>query len=259
MKLKFYKYQGTGNDFVIIDNSLCSFDKTDTALIAKLCDRKLGIGADGLMLLEKDEHTDFKMVYYNADGKESSMCGNGGRCMVRFARDINLISNTTVFTAIDGLHKAVINDGVVELQMKEVTTINQKDSYMTLDTGSPHYVTICSNLEELDVQKAGSQIRYSPLFNREGINVNFVESQNANTFRVRTYERGVENETLSCGTGVTAVAIAMHASGKIQSNKVQLNTKGGVLQVKFNYSNGSYSDIWLIGPTAYVFKGEIIC
>ncbi|QYJ68407.1 diaminopimelate epimerase [Flavobacterium litorale] len=254
----FYKYQGTGNDFVMIDNRTNTFSKNDTKLIQKLCDRKFGIGADGLLLLENDATTDFRMIYFNADGNESSMCGNGGRCIVAFANKLGIINNKTTFNAIDGKHYATIaENGTVSLQMKDVTEVDIKDSYVFLDTGSPHHVTLTEDLPLLDVKAEGAKIRYSNLYGAKGANINFVAPVNADKFSVRTYERGVEDETLSCGTGVTAVAIAMKVLGKTDSNSVKLDTVGGELQVSFNQNNHNFTDVYLTGSATFVFKGEI--
>ncbi|TCK64732.1 diaminopimelate epimerase [Winogradskyella wandonensis] len=257
MKGHFYKYQGTGNDFVVIDNRSLFFDKTNNKNIAKLCDRRFGIGADGLILLENHPTLDFKMVYFNADGRESSMCGNGGRCIVAFAKFLDVIENKTTFEAIDGLHNAEIDANIVKLQMTDVSVIQTFKNHQFLDTGSPHHVQLVENIDDLDVKVNGAQIRYGEPYNETGSNVNFVHQISSDKFRVRTYERGVEDETLSCGTGVTAVALAMHNSGKTASNKVVLQTQGGELSITFKENNGRYSDIWLIGPATQVFKGEI--
>ncbi|TDP61714.1 diaminopimelate epimerase [Flavobacterium dankookense] len=264
MKVKFYKYQGTGNDFVMIDNRQNIFPKNDTKLIEKLCDRRFGIGADGLILLENDNSTDFKMVYYNSDGNESSMCGNGGRCLVAFAKKMNVINNETTFIATDGLHHATISEnGIVSLQMKDVDQVNIHTDYVFLNTGSPHHVTLIDDLEHFDVATNGAKIRYSDLYGKAGSNVNFVkqmdvqDSKQSNHFAVRTYERGVEDETLSCGTGVAAVAIAMNAIGKTIANKIELDVQGGKLEVSFEKNNGVYTNVHLIGPATFVFEGEI--
>lgn len=254
MSYSFYKYQGTGNDFVIIDNRLQTFPKNDTKLIGLLCDRKFGIGADGLILLEEDTASDFKMVYYNADGNESSMCGNGGRCIVDFAKQLGVIDKTTVFNAIDGLHKAVINKDSVSLKMIDLDEVHISENYMFLNTGSPHHVQLVKNLEEFDVYAQGKRIR-NDIYGQEGANVNFVERLSGDVFKVRTYERGVEDETLSCGTGVTAVAIALHKMEKLQKNKVSLMTPGGALQVQFDVDEKGYSNVYLEGPATLVFKG----
>ncbi|MDN3494036.1 diaminopimelate epimerase [Winogradskyella bathintestinalis] len=257
MIMTFYKYQGTGNDFIIVDNRLQSINKNDTKRIERLCHRRFGIGADGFILLENDENTDFKMVYYNADGNESSMCGNGGRCIVAFAKFLGLIENETEFIAIDGLHKAKIEKETVQLQMQDVTEIETFENHQFLDTGSPHHVEMVSNISDFEVRTKGAKIRYGKPYNATGSNVNFVEQLATDKFEVRTYERGVEDETLSCGTGVTAVALAMHKTAKTKSNIVSLKVQGGELKVTFNSINNGYKDIWLIGPAELVFKGEI--
>ncbi|WP_339890009.1 diaminopimelate epimerase [uncultured Flavobacterium sp.] len=258
MKIHFYKYQGTGNDFVMIDNRQDTFPKNDTKLIAYLCDRRFGIGADGLILLEKHADLDFKMVYYNSDGNESSMCGNGGRCLVAFAKQMNVISNEATFEAVDGSHFATIDkDGIVSLQMTDVSDIKLENNYTFLNTGSPHHVTLVDDLQNFDVKNEGAKIRYSDLYENEGSNVNFVKQLENNIFTVRTYERGVEDETLSCGTGVTAVAIAMYKTGKSSSKEINLNVEGGKLKVKFDVDNNKFTNVFLIGPATFVFEGTI--
>lgn len=259
MTLHFYKYQGTGNDFVIIDNRQGNFPKNNTKFIKFLCDRKFGIGGDGLILLEKDEDpaSDFKMVYYNSDGNESSMCGNGGRCIVAFAHFLEMIKEKTVFNAIDGLHEATINGSEVSLKMKDVSKIKFENKDVVMDTGSPHFVRFTSDVDFLILKKEGAGVRYSEKYKTEGINVNFVAENGENSFKVRTYERGVEDETLSCGTGVTAVALAAHHTQKTTANEVVLQTQGGKLKVHFSKTKNGYDNIWLTGPAIQVFKGEI--
>ncbi|MBQ4821200.1 diaminopimelate epimerase [Aquimarina sp. MMG016] len=261
MILTFYKYQGTGNDFVIIDNRNKILSKNNTKLFARLCDRKFGIGADGLMLLElpENEEDDFTMVYFNADGNESSMCGNGGRCLVAFAAFLGVIDNKATFTAIDGKHHAEIKDGLVYLQMQDVLEIETYDSHLFLDTGSPHHVAMVENLSDYDVAKEGRAIRNGAPYFEAGSNVNFVEKKNGNVFAVRTYERGVEDETLSCGTGVTAVALSMHATKLTNDEEVSVQTQGGELKVTFRKEEDGYKNVFLIGPAKQVFKGEIEC
>jgi len=256
MTQTFYKYQGTGNDFVIIDNRQENFDKNNTKLIKYLCDRRFGIGADGLILLENHDSVDFKMVYYNADGNKSTMCGNGGRCIVMFAKFLGIIKEEATFEAIDGLHHAIIDNDEVKLQMQDVRGIQRSDDFVFLNTGSPHHVIFHDNLKQLDVKTEGSSIRYSDVYKKEGVNVNFVEPLNNNDFSVRTYERGVEDETLSCGTGVTAVAIAMHFIGETEKNLITLKTQGGDLKVSFDNNQGKYTNVWLIGPAQFVYKGQ---
>ena len=258
MNIHFYKYQGTGNDFVMIDNRHNTFPKNDTKLIAHLCDRKFGVGADGLILLENHSDLDFKMVYYNSDGNESTMCGNGGRCLVAFAKQMNVVSDEATFEAIDGLHYATIDkEGIVSLQMMDVEEIKEEDNYTFLNTGSPHHVTLIEDLKQFDVRQEGAKIRYSDLYGNAGSNINFVKQLENDIFAVRTYERGVEDETLSCGTGVTAVAIAMYKTGKTTSKEIKLNVEGGTLKVKFDLENNKFTNVFLIGPATFVFEGTI--
>ena len=258
MEISFEKYEGTGNDFVVIDNRNDFFPKNDLNLIAYLCDRRFGIGADGLILLENDSHSDFKMVYYNSDGNQSTMCGNGGRCLVAFAKKLNIIQSLATFMAIDGLHHATISkDNIVSLQMKDVDSIKREPNYTYLDTGSPHHIEMVSTLSNLDVKSQGSAIRYGDLYGSAGANVNFVEQINEATFSIRTYERGVEDETLSCGTGATAVAIAMNYSGKTNSDSIDINVQGGKLTVSFDKMDSYYSNVFLKGPATFVFQGKI--
>ncbi len=255
MNIPFYKYQGTGNDFVIIDNRTDFFPKENVAFISKLCDRRFGVGADGLILLENNSEVDFTMVYFNADGNLGSMCGNGGRCVVHFANFLKVIETETTFEAFDGMHKASINNGIVSLKMNDVEEIEVAPDFVFMNTGSPHHVQLVENLKEFNVEKEGAFIRNNT-YGNEGSNINFVEPIYKNTFAVRTFERGVEAETLSCGTGVTAVAIALFETKKANSNKVILQTEGGNLEVKFCKTQKGYSDIYLIGPAVQVFKGS---
>ena len=257
MNIEFYKYQGTGNDFVMIDNRQEIFDKNNTKFIADICDRRFGIGADGLILLENHPTEDFKMVYYNSDGNQSSMCGNGGRCITAFANFLGIIKNKATFEAVDGLHHSIIEKNLVKLQMQDVKTIETHEHHTFLDTGSPHHVQLESDLELIDVKTAGSRIRYGAPYYKEGSNVNFVKKLTEESFFVRTYERGVEDETLSCGTGVTAVALAMNYIGETEKNLITLHTQGGQLQVSFEKKEKGYENIWLIGPATQVFKGVI--
>lgn len=258
MLYTFYKYQGTGNDFIMVDNRDDIFPKNNTKLINHLCDRRFGIGADGLILIENDSTTDFRMVYYNSDGNESSMCGNGGRCIVAFAKLLGIIDNEAEFIAIDGHHHAVIDEkGIVSLRMKDVNSVSVYENYVFLDTGSPHHVELVDDLQGLDVKTVGASVRYSGLYGDKGSNVNFVSQlEQDDRFSVRTYERGVEDETLSCGTGVTAVAIAMKVLEKTDSEKIVLKTPGGELQVSFKQKDKQFTDIYLKGPAQMVFKGE---
>jgi len=198
------------------------------------------------------------MVYYNSDGNLSSMCGNGGRCLVAFAKKLNLIQKETTFVATDGLHYATVaDDGIVSLQMIDVAAIKNTSEYSYLNTGSPHHVQLVDNLEQFNVKENGAAIRYGNLYGKEGSNINFVKKINENTFSLRTYERGVEDETLACGTGATAVAIAMNAIGQTNLNVINLNVEGGKLTVSFEKGNGKYTNVFLKGPAEFVFKGTI--
>lgn len=265
MQLEFYKYQGTGNDFVMVDNRSEFFPKENTQLIANLCDRRFGIGGDGLILLENDTiapnlamTTDFKMVYYNSDGNQSSMCGNGGRCLVAFAKKLNIIENETTFIATDGLHYATIgDDGLVSLQMIDVDQVKVSSDYVFLNTGSPHHVQLVDDLENYNIKENGAAIRYGDLYEKAGSNINFVKQIDDTTFSLRTYERGVEDETLSCGTGATAVAIAMNVLGKTNASAIDLNVEGGKLVVSFDKKEEQFTNVFLKGPAEFVFKGTI--
>jgi diaminopimelate epimerase len=257
-QMNFFKYQGTGNDFIILDNRNWSFTALTTERVKALCDRRFGIGADGLMLLNPHTGYDFEMKYYNSDGRESSMCGNGGRCLVKFAYDMGITKSEYNFLAVDGPHLAEIDvDGIVSLKMKDVKDIQDYKGDFILDTGSPHYVKMVTDVMEMDVYHNGMEIRYSSDFAKEGINVNFVEQKRSDEIIVRTYERGVEDETLSCGTGVTASALGSYHN-EVGYNYVKVITKGGKLTVRFDRtSDNSYENIWLCGPAVKVYQGTI--
>jgi diaminopimelate epimerase len=256
MLLQFYKYQGTGNDFVILDNreGIIHLSKEQVAF---LCDRHFGIGSDGLMLLNKHEKYDFEMVYYNADGALGTMCGNGGRCLTKFAFDKGIQANTYNFIASDGEHQAVIDEnGWIHLKMIDVQEVSIVHEATVLNTGSPHYIKPVSDLSNYDVFTEGKKIRYNETYNKVGINVNFVE-WNENELFVRTYERGVENETFSCGTGVTAAAIAMSAE-TFGHQETKIRTLGGSLLIKFNKVNAqNFNNVRLCGPASLVYEGQI--
>jgi len=259
-KLPFFKYQGTGNDFVIVDNREGRVSPKDNQLIRTLCDRRFGVGADGLILMQNKAGFDFEMVYFNSDGSGSTMCGNGGRCIVAFARYLNIIGDSCRFWAVGDAHDARINaQNWVELKMAGVGRVEQGDGYFVLNTGSPHYVIFVEDIDDIQVVKSGQVIRYSDRFRKEGINVDFVE-KTKDGLLVATYERGVENETLSCGTGVTASAISSYfASGKPGHYDVPIKTKGGDLQVKFDAIGGAvFRNVWLCGPAVQVFSGTYL-
>ena len=253
--MHFSKYHGTGNDFILIDNRAGNISLSKEE-IAQMCHRRFGIGADGLMLLETFAGADFRMIYYNADGGESTMCGNGGRCIVAFAKSLGIIGTEASFIAIDGHHSASINDaGIVSLEMIDVDEISDLGTYVMLNTGSPHYVLWVEDAEHSPVLEEGRRIRNEAQFSPGGINVNFVQRLSENRLRVRTYERGVEDETLSCGTGVTAAAIAAagHTTGSFIYN---IETPGGNLQVAFRkWAKNAAEDITLTGPATFVYEG----
>lgn len=259
MKLPFYKYQGAGNDFILIDNRDLGFNHHQPELIEKLCDRRFGIGGDGLMCLENYDGFDFKMVYYNADGQPSSMCGNGGRCIVAFAKFLNVIENETKFLAVDGPHYAKIseNGNWVSLQMIDVETFKKDGDAFVINTGSPHYIKFAEAVADINVFEEGRKIRYNETYKTEGININFVEPQSQHLF-VRTYERGVEDETYACGTGVTAVALA-NAIKNNQTGLIETPIKvlGGILSIRFNYDGEKFTNIFLEGPAKLVFEGVL--
>lgn len=256
MTLRFYKYQGTGNDFIILDNRDNHIALSE-AQVKQLCDRRFGIGADGLMLLNAKAGYDFEMMYYNSDGRESTMCGNGGRCLVKFAYHKGIHREQYHFLAVDGPHEATITDrGWVHLKMKNVDHVIMHNDCAEIDTGSPHYIKPVTDVAAVDVKEQGSAIRYSTAFAEAGINVNFVEPTSGGIY-VRTYERGVEDETLSCGTGVTASAL-FFAHNEIGFNRVEVKTPGGHLAVEFDKKGDErFEDIWLCGPAEFVFSGEI--
>lgn len=259
MRTDFFKYQGTGNDFVIIDNRNGHDLKLDMEQVKRICDRKFGIGADGLMLLNDKSGYDFEMVYFNSDGREGTMCGNGGRCLVKFADSIGIQRESYKFIATDGEHEARIDgNGIVYLKMNDVDMIVNHHSDFLVDTGSPHYVKMVPHVNNFDVVKKGREIRYSKEFEKDGINVNFVEQlDEPDKIFVRTYERGVENETLSCGTGVTAAALVCYHNEN-GFNEVEVKTLGGRLNVEFDrIDDGKFRNIWLCGPAERVFDGTI--
>lgn len=260
MEIAFYKYQGTGNDFILVDNRKGQVPSLSQVQIAHCCHRRFGIGADGFMLLQEKKGYDFEMVYYNSDGRQSSMCGNGGRCMVAFAHQLGAIENKAHFYAIDGTHEALLSSpNYVELKMRDVECPNiYKGQDYILDTGSPHYVRFVAAVDQINICQEGRNIRYAEPFKATGINVNFVEAINASTIKVATYERGVEDETYSCGTGVTAAALAHYTQGRrVGLGERTVQTKGGNLKIKFDKLNKGFKNIWLCGAATFVFGGVI--
>ena len=256
MHFDFFKYQGTGNDFVLINNHRLSFPKENHELIREICDRRFGIGADGLMLLEETPGYDFKMVYYNADGNESTMCGNGGRCIAAFANQLGIVKDKGKFMAIDGVHDFTIDKDNVHLRMIDVAEIKMDKNDYVLFTGSPHYVSFRTALSQINILEEAQKVRYNDTFKEKGINVNFVEIKEDNV-SMRTYERGVEDETLSCGTGTVAVALCVAHIRNQSAGQINIKTPGGILSVAFMKYENKYTDIWLIGAANFVFSGTI--
>lgn len=256
--MHFYKFDGAGNDFVMIDNRDGGITLTAKE-IERICHRRIGVGADGLILLESPkaaEDGDFVMRYYNSDGQSATMCGNGGRCIVAFAHLLGVIGRDTTFRADDGMHRAEIvvwNDkeryGLVKLGMKEVEAdgIRRVLDGWLLNTGVPHYVQRVEDIDSVDVKAEGCRLRHHPDLGAEGANVNFICDAADGSLVVRTYERGVEDETWSCGTGVTACAIV--------SGNHSIRTRGGDFKVEFEPTGNRYEKVNLIGPAACNFEG----
>ncbi len=270
MKITFNKYQGTGNDFVLIDDRKLEFPSEDNELVAKLCDRRFGVGADGLILLQPHPTASYFMKYYNSDGRESSMCGNGGRCIAAFAIHQQVVTGTHTFMAVDGLHEAIPlsemhTELVIKLKMKDVSAIESRpEQAYVLNTGSPHFIQfLASPLSALNLVEQAKQIRYNNEFKKDGINVNFVNAISEHEIVMRTYERGVEDETLSCGTGVTAAALGLALFKNLPQGEqvISVKTAGGALKVWYNHTentnNQHFNNIYLEGPATFVYQGSI--
>ena len=259
MKIDFFKYEGTGNDFVIIDNRDLKFQKDNNELIKNICDRKVGVGADGLILIENHDTLSFNMTYYNADGSESGFCGNGSRCITHLANQLNIINEKAIFNAIDGIHESKITDGRISVKMNDVLKseiFKYNDKYNTtfIDTGSPHLIRLHQNIDKIDIVKEARELKliYSEYTN--GLNINFCEISDSK-IKLRTYERGVEDETQSCGTGAVASAIFLKDSGLVSRDKIEILMNGGLLTVDLIIKETAYSEIWLTGSVNMVFKG----
>ena len=264
MKIQFYKYQGTGNDFVMIDNRDRCIDNYDSEFISNLCDRKYGIGSDGLILIENNNDLDFTMKYFNSDGSELGMCGNGARCVTQFAKKLGIINNSAIFQASDGAHHAeIINNNYVRVKMNDIDMsnydlIDKNFDNIYLHNGSPHLIINSNDIDKIDVFNEGRKIRYGDKYKDEGVNINFVDfTSNSSLCKVRTYERGVEGETLSCGTGAVAVAVVLNYSKITNKEEITISMKGGNLKVSFNRLGDNFSNIWLYGDVAEIYKGEI--
>ncbi|MEQ9305172.1 MAG: diaminopimelate epimerase [Marinoscillum sp.] len=254
MQITFSKYQGTGNDFVMVDDREATFPVDNKEVIAFLCDRRMGIGADGVILIQNHPELDFRMIYFNPDGSKS-LCGNGSRCAIAFAQSLGIISTTTTFETTDGVHDAFIEGETYHFHLHDVQDVEKIDGDWFINTGSPHHIQVVDNLTEVDILSVGRAIRYSEKYAPNGTNVNFVE-KNGRGIKVRTYERGVENETLSCGTGVTACALSASFMG--MESPVSVETLGGQLSVSFvKKGNEQFEDIYLAGPAKKVFDGIV--
>lgn len=254
MKIHFEKYQGTGNDFIMIDGRNIPPLSFSSENIQLLCNRRFGIGADGLIILLSHETLDFEMRYFNADGSRS-FCGNGARCALQFANSLGIFENTAHFLAIDGVHYGKKEGNLIALQMMDVSKINRDKEAYVIDTGSPHYVLFVKNLEENNIVEMGRNIRYSDPYKEKGINVNIVQERAKNHLQMLTYERGVEDETYSCGTGATAVAIAYADAQNLSVINIKIDVKGGQLIIKAQVVDGCYKEIKLIGPAEKSFEG----
>jgi len=260
MLVHFSKYHGTGNDFILTDGRSLQISPFNSGIIRQLCDRRFGIGADGLIILEKSENFDFTMKYFNADGREGTMCGNGGRCISAFARKLGIVSRKTVFEGIDGIHTASFSArGDIRLKLADVSGLTEMEDGYLLNTGSPHFVKLAENLDELDVERLGAEIRQQDRFGPGGVNVNFLEADaHTDQLAVRTFERGVEGETWSCGTGVTAAAIMASFHFNTDRSSFTVRTRGGLLNVAFRREDKQeYRDIYLTGPALHVYDGTI--
>jgi len=260
MLVHFSKYHGTGNDFVMIDGRELDTSLFDTRVIRRLCDRRFGIGGDGLIILEKSKQSSFTMRYFNADGREGTMCGNGGRCITAFAHSLGLDGNPCTFEGIDGTHEAsILSNGEIRLKLADVEGIETLEDGYLLNTGSPHFVKFVSELNQIDMEHEGAKIRRQERFGKGGVNVNFVEmGPTSDEITVRTFERGVEGETWSCGTGVTAAAITACFHSESDKSSYQAKTRGGELSVTFKYQGDKrFTEIYLSGPALHVYDGSI--
>lgn len=257
MQLKpFYKYQGTGNDFIVFDGRSWT-EMPELSTVQSLCERKFGVGSDGMIILIDHVSADFEMIFYNPDGSQS-FCGNGSRCAVAFAKFLGIVNESAHFIAIDGEHDAIIHqDGEVSILMNDVTEVVKGDEYYFIDTGSPHHICYRNGIQEVNVVEEGRAIRYADPYGQKGTNVNFLEEVSSNSIKIRTYERGVENETLSCGTGVTASALSLAVKNNLTEGEIEVVAEGGELKVSFKKVGDTFTDIWLTGPAVQVFKGDI--
>jgi diaminopimelate epimerase len=258
MLVQFEKYQGAGNDFIMIDNRSGKYNTLGIEQITWMCSRHYGIGSDGLILLNESHDSDFEMVFYNPDGSQS-FCGNGARCVVAFANALGVEATSHTFKAIDGIHEYVLEDTSIGIHMGDVNHIELIgiDSAF-LNTGSPHYITLSDDLSTEYTLALGREIRYSAQYKKDGVNVNLVQVKSSHEIDIATYERGVEGETLACGTGATACALFIASRNELAQGTVVVNAKGGKLAVRFARNESGFEHIWLLGPASNVFNGEIV-
>ncbi|MBN2892060.1 MAG: diaminopimelate epimerase [Bacteroidales bacterium] len=253
--MKFYKYHGTGNDFIVIDGRNEKFTPNEK-IIQQLCDRNFGIGSDGLLLLKSHQKYDFEMNFYNPDGSEATFCGNGARCIVAFAKYLNIIDKETTFLAKDGEHSAYFENDEVVLKMIDIDDIKTFGELFYTNTGTHHVVKFVDNVDAIDIMNEAPKIRYQKDFEPFGTNVNFVQKCNG-FIKVRTYEKGVEKETLSCGTGVVASALIYAYTADNLISKVNIQAKGGNLKVTFEKTEIGFKNVFLQGNAVKVFSGNV--
>jgi len=266
MMLRFIKMNGAGNDFVMIDNRSGDV-RLAPAQISRICDRHSGVGADGILLLEKSHNgADFRMRYYNRDGGEAEMCGNGARCFARFANKIAGAQNDVRFETPAGIIGAHLHDDLVTLEMSEPRDLrlsiglvanDQKELVHFINSGVPHAVIPVPKVDDVDVRHRGEAIRRHREFAPQGANANFVEKRDRKKIAIRTYERGVENETLACGTGVVASALIFAASEKVDGPISVIVRSGSELSVDFKRDGDQFREVTLTGPAEFVFEGKI--
>ena len=256
--IHFYKWQGAGNDFILLDGRNGLDIETNPNIINRLCNRHFGIGADGLMVMSLIHGFDFRMTYYNSDGYEADMCGNGARCIVGLAAQLGVFQKEATFLARDGRHTGVLlPGGACKVSIRNVAQSETVGQGYFLNTGVPHLVVFIDRIDSVDVERDGSKLRFDSQFGPDGTNVNFVQLASSHLM-IRTFERGVEAETLACGTGVVASAIAASLKDPQYASPVTCKARGGTLSVSFQpEANQSFSNVWLEGPAREVFQGDI--
>ena len=266
-RIEFYKMSGSGNDFIIIDNRNHIVDESSLPnFVAKVCRRKMAVGSDGLILVENSETADFKWRFFNSDGSVAEMCGNGARCVARFAYLNDIAGPNMSFETLAGIVKAEIIGERAKVKMTDPIDFKREDtvelknglvSISSINTGVPHVVIVKDNIDDVDVAEIGREIRYHDKYSPAGTNVNFVSHIKDNTIAIRTYERGVEDETLACGTGAAASAIIMAFKMKIDSPISVLTRSGGHLNIFFKENEVRYCDVYLEGDARIIYKAKL--